>query len=128
VRQPIEASRRLKAASPACLEDYWLYLDQGGMNVPVFDAFKPRELLFRRLDCPFSGGRRMNNNRALAAAKKLIVSRNFIDEAHAIVWHRSRFPGRLARWHHGPGNRRTQMIWINFRSHFRWHYGVGRKR
>jgi len=50
-------------------------------------AFEPGEPFFRSLDRPFRGARRSNDDRALAAAKKLLISRNFIDETYAIAWH-----------------------------------------
>jgi hypothetical protein len=62
-----------------------LYLDKGGMNFPVWDAFEPRELFFRRLDCPFGGGRRSNDDRTLATVEKPIVSRNLIDDITGAV-------------------------------------------
>src|SRR6516225_9493690 len=45
------------------------------------------KLLLRGLDRPLTGARGSNDDRALAAAEKLFVSGNFIDEAHAIARH-----------------------------------------
>jgi hypothetical protein len=57
------------------------------MNFPVADTFELGELLLRRFDCLFGIWRRSNHDRALAAAEELIVSWDFIHEAHAVARH-----------------------------------------
>jgi hypothetical protein len=57
------------------------------MNFPVVDPFELGELLLRRFDSPFGIRGRSNHERALAAAEELIVSRDFIYEAHPIARH-----------------------------------------
>src|SRR5271166_5740668 len=70
-----------------CLAVYRLYLDQTRVNLPVTDAFEPGKPLLRGFDRPLTGARRSNEDRALAAAEKLFVPGNFVDESHAIVLH-----------------------------------------
>jgi hypothetical protein len=59
------------------------------MDFPVANALELGELLLRRFDRPFSAGRRSNEDRALAAAEKPIVSRDLIHETDAITRHLS---------------------------------------
>jgi hypothetical protein len=71
-------------------EVYCLDLDQRCMNLPITDAFELGELFLRRFGRPFSARRRANDDRPLAAAEELIISGNFVDEAHAIGRHLAR--------------------------------------
>ena len=52
-------SRRSQIATRLrlCLEIHRFYLDQGGMNFPIANAFELGELLLRRFDRQFSAGR-----------------------------------------------------------------------
>src|SRR6201997_1092981 len=56
-----------------------LQFDQRSMNFPVTDTFQLRKLLLCCFDRPFSTGSRSDHDRALAAPKKSLVSRYFID-------------------------------------------------
>jgi hypothetical protein len=62
------------------------------VNLPVANAFQPGESLFRRFKRPFRCARRANDNRALTAPKKPIVSRDLVEEANAIAGHRAVLP------------------------------------
>src|SRR5690242_1616382 len=67
-----------------CRQIDHLHLDSAGVNVPIADAFQPREAFFCRFDRSFRAARPANDDRALTAMEKLPVSRDIIDEAHAI--------------------------------------------
>src|SRR5262249_9826936 len=71
------------------LDVYWFYLDQSCVKPPVADAFELGKLLLCGLDRPFGVTRGSNDDRALAAAEKLFVPGNFIDETYAITLHLS---------------------------------------
>jgi hypothetical protein len=92
-------------------EVYCLDLDQRCMNLPITDAFELGELFLRRFDCLLSAKRRPNDDRPLATADKLIGSRDFIQETHAIARHLSApsFISNLIMTRRVPAS----MIWIN---------------
>jgi hypothetical protein len=69
---------------------YRFYLDKGGMNFPITNAFELGKLLFCYFYSLFGARRRFDDNRSLAAAKQLIVSGNFIHETDPIARHLSR--------------------------------------
>jgi hypothetical protein len=78
---------------------YRLQFDQSGMNFPIADAFKLGKLLLRCFNRPFSTGRRLNDDRALAAPEESFVSRNFIDKANAVARHLCPHPvGQKQSW------------------------------
>jgi hypothetical protein len=66
---------------------YRLQFDQGSMNFPITDTFELGKLLLCCFNRPFSTGSRSNNDRALAAPKKSLVSRDFVDKVNAVAWH-----------------------------------------
>jgi hypothetical protein len=72
-----------------CLEIHGVYFDQASMDFPAADALEFGEFLLRRLKGPFDVGCRTNQYRALAAAEKPIVSRDFIHKTDAVARHLS---------------------------------------
>jgi len=66
------------------LDIYRLQFDQGSMNFPITDTFELGKLLLCCFNRPFITGSRSNNDRALAAPKKSLVSRDFVDKANAV--------------------------------------------
>jgi hypothetical protein len=93
---------------------YRFYLDKGGMNSPVANAFELGKSLLCRSDRLFSARRRFDDDRSLAAAKELTGSRNFIHETHAIGWHL--LASHAVPKACSPDDRQATMIWINFAS------------
>jgi len=74
------------------------------MNFPVADAFEPSKFFLCHFFRLFSAGCRGDNDRALAAAKKPIVSGNFIDEANTVARHlRLRPLGAIIMTRRAPG-------------------------
>jgi hypothetical protein len=87
---PFAVARRLRACIVRfCPQVDHLQLDPACMNVPVADAFEPREAFLRRFDRSFRTARRTDDYRALTAVEKLLISGNIIDERHAIGMHLS---------------------------------------
>jgi hypothetical protein len=87
------------------------------MNFPATDTFELGKLLLCCFDRPFSTGSRSDHDRALAAPKKSLVSRYFIDKANAVARHSC--PHRLDRmiiapWAFGPNDlnqlRRARVV------------------
>jgi hypothetical protein len=91
---------------------YRFYLDKGGMNFPVANAFELGKSLLCRFDRLFSARHRFDDDQSLAAAKQPTVSGNFVHETHAIGRH-------FLASHAVPkacstDDRHAEMICINF--------------
>jgi hypothetical protein len=65
---------RMRRSAGCCRRIDLFHLDHARMNVPVVDAFQPREALFCRLDRSFRAAGRADDDRALAAAKQLAAA------------------------------------------------------
>src|SRR6516162_3698922 len=91
---------------------YWLYLDQSCVNFPVADAFESGKSLSLQPRPLFRRCARIYDDRALAAAEKLLGPRDLIDERHAIARHLSPSHPVIDDLMTCPSC--GPMIWINF--------------